>query len=495
VEEDGETWLFSVQEFIEGSTLEDAVESGRHFTEAEARQVLTRLLGVLHDLHSRSPPLIHRDIKPSNVILDEDGSVHLVDFGSVRNVRDPEVLDGKTIVGTYGYMPIEQYEGRAVPQSDFYALGMTLIHLLSHKDPTRIPRTGLTLDFREHVNVSGRFADVLQWMVAAAPEDRPKSAEAILMALDSEALPALAPSDPEALRRWQTDTVASLVRFTLRMTETRRLLAAAGGFVAIWLAFFVWIMAGTPSFGFFGGRTPTASSPVGPAGAGPAAVRARDGTLTLDLDRDFEYVPRGWPMGRSAGQTTLPPLSTEPRSPLVLPAGRSQQDLLFGQIVLGNAEDNRFDFALASDDGRWAMHVDADNDEDLSDDGPPLYNEGTGPILATSLELDVDVRLDGSGSVSRPYALWIWFRESSSRTTPYGRMYARHHYRGAVELGGERYDATAFERNGHDALLKDDGVCIDLSRDGECQEDDELYFHGDVIRLTGGDVRLVLDYP
>ena len=113
------------------------------------------------------------------MIIAPDGAVHLVDFGSVRNVVDASGLDGKTIVGTYGYMPMEQYEARAVPQSDLYALGMTLVFLLSHRAPTEITRTGLTLDFRPYVQVSDRLAGLIEWMIEAAPGDRPESASAL----------------------------------------------------------------------------------------------------------------------------------------------------------------------------------------------------------------------------------------------------------------------------------------------------------------------------
>ena len=93
-------------------------------------------------------------------------------------------LDGKTIVGTYGYMPIEQYEARALPQSDLYALGMTLVYLLSHKEPTKITRQGMKLDFRSHMNVSEGFAQILERMIEPAPEDRYASAGELLDALD-----------------------------------------------------------------------------------------------------------------------------------------------------------------------------------------------------------------------------------------------------------------------------------------------------------------------
>ncbi len=109
-----DTRLYTVQEYVEGETLEALVASGRHFTEDEAIDLCRQVTEILGYLHGHSPPLIHRDIKPSNVILAADGTAHVVDFGSVRNVVGGDDLDGRTIVGTYGYMPIEQYEARAL---------------------------------------------------------------------------------------------------------------------------------------------------------------------------------------------------------------------------------------------------------------------------------------------------------------------------------------------------------------------------------------------
>ncbi|MCI0528181.1 MAG: hypothetical protein L0Y56_12150, partial [Nitrospira sp.] len=83
---------------------------------------------------------------------------------------------GSTIVGTYGYMPLEQFEGRAMPASDIYALGASLIYLLSHKEPGQIEKKELRLDFYPHVNVSEGFARILERMLEPAWERRYQSA-------------------------------------------------------------------------------------------------------------------------------------------------------------------------------------------------------------------------------------------------------------------------------------------------------------------------------
>ena len=383
-------------------------------------------------------------------------------------------MDGKTIVGTYGYMPIEQYEARAVPQSDFYALGMTLVFILSHKEPTEIPRQGVWLDFRPDVNISAEFAEVVERMIEPAPEGRHTSAQELLDHLAGR-LRAPAYVGPESRR----PSLAALVVFT----------ALLGGAVSL-------VMQVAPHSS--SGGTPRGIAPV-PSAAGSGArspVRPTQGVLRIDLDRDFRYVPTGWPMGRSVSQTALPGLAREPRERLRLPddLGGRDSDVYFGYFAMGNGADRTFSFALVGDAGSWALHVDSNNNEDLSDDGVPRFNEGTGMILATQVSVDVEVVGPTGEPAIRPYNLWVWFDEGDAGEPDRGRFYARNHFAGTLEVGGYEYAASAFERIGHDGLFRDDGICIDLSGDGDCQEDVEVFFDGDVVAFPGGSVELVLDY-
>ncbi|HIK30485.1 MAG TPA: serine/threonine protein kinase [Oscillatoriales cyanobacterium M4454_W2019_049] len=139
-----------VQTYIEAKSLEQHRQSGRTFTEDEVKQIAEQLLEILGDLHDRHPPLIHRDLKPSNILLGDQsahsmGKIYLVDFGSVQNMAATE--GGTfTVVGTYGYMPPEQFGGRAVPASDLYSLGATLMYLLTGRHPADLPQKNLQID-------------------------------------------------------------------------------------------------------------------------------------------------------------------------------------------------------------------------------------------------------------------------------------------------------------------------------------------------------------
>lgn len=170
--------LFLVQSFIEGKDLERLIQSGRYFTEAEVIEMAMQVCRVLVYLHQFSPPIVHRDIKPSNIMREAATSnYYLVDFGAVKA---PELVGSYTTTGTIGYMPLEQVEGKAIPASDIYSLGMTLIYVLSHQVPLEMNKKGLLVDFRPHVNISEAFARIIDKMIAPDAQRRYQQAEAVL---------------------------------------------------------------------------------------------------------------------------------------------------------------------------------------------------------------------------------------------------------------------------------------------------------------------------
>lgn len=496
VEDADDVRLFTVQEFVAGKDLEEHVRDGRHFTEDEAIEICTALAEVLGYLHDRSPPLIHRDVKPSNVILSDDGAVHLVDFGSVRNALDRDVLDGKTIVGTYGYMPMEQYEGRAVPQSDFYALGMTLVFLLSHRDPTTITRTGLSLDFRPFVNISDRLASLIEWMIRAAPEQRPPSADRIIAALDRnlDNLPAAPRTTGRS--RW----LAPEFQKRPEVVRVRGALAALVGTILLAISvvgfLFGWV-------GFTEGVSDAAVAPEAGSGAGggrtglPVPIEPDGDVVAIDLDRDLRYVDAGFPMQRAANQTVLPPLTRRLPVGVSLPLELRRTDggeRWFGSIPLGHDDGVGVDYALRHDGDGWRLWIDRNRDRDLSDDGPPLGNQGSGDVLAATVELRAVVRTEAGEERTRPYAAWVWF-DATPDGGMTGRMYAVHHWAGRIVVGSDTVEVTAFEKARHDGLFRDAGVCVDANRDGRCDERTELALDGDQIVVAGRTLRIRLRYP
>lgn len=191
-----------VQSYIEAFSLGQHIKAGRTFSEVELEQIAKAVLEILNYLHNRNPPIIHRDIKPSNILLtnrsgNHIGQVYLVDFGSVQAA----VGEGgtRTVVGTYGYMPPEQFGGRAVPASDLYGLGATIIYLASGQHPADLPQKDLRIKFENYVNLSPNFIDWLQWMTQPSLEKRLQLANHALEALENptpQNESALVPSKP-----------------------------------------------------------------------------------------------------------------------------------------------------------------------------------------------------------------------------------------------------------------------------------------------------------
>ncbi|HEY6461820.1 MAG TPA: serine/threonine-protein kinase, partial [Polyangiaceae bacterium] len=170
-EQDGALYL--VMEKIEGESLAAMRKRGQLLDEKGVLRLLQDASEVLDYLHGRSPPVIHRDLKPGNVLRRPDGSFAFVDFGAVRDKLRPE--GGSTIVGTFGYMAPEQFQGRALPGSDVYAIAATALTLLTGRDPEDLPHKGLAIDVRAALRgtrVGERTTALLARMLDPDPDRR-----------------------------------------------------------------------------------------------------------------------------------------------------------------------------------------------------------------------------------------------------------------------------------------------------------------------------------
>ncbi|MFM2430886.1 MAG: hypothetical protein RLZZ511_2099 [Cyanobacteriota bacterium] len=176
--------LALVHAYVPGKSLQEIVQQGRTFSESETKQVAKVLLKILEHLHSQITPVIHRDIKPSNVVIGLDKRPYLIDFGSVKTMVSQETA-AYTMVGTYGYMPPEQFGGRAVIASDLYSLGTTLMTLVTGQEPANIPRQGTRFDLGKLVDLSPEFSDWLYWMTEISLDRRLQTATEALKVLES----------------------------------------------------------------------------------------------------------------------------------------------------------------------------------------------------------------------------------------------------------------------------------------------------------------------
>ena len=169
---------YLVLEYIHGKDLEEVITENNGFLGED--QVLTwaiELCDVLSFLHNHKPdPIIFRDMKPSNVMIDHNGDVKLVDFGIAKTFQ---VGQKGTMIGTEGYSPPEQYRGEATPLADLYALGATLHHALSRRDPRMEPPFSFEERPLRKINpsVSAELETVVETSLQYNPEDRFQTAD------------------------------------------------------------------------------------------------------------------------------------------------------------------------------------------------------------------------------------------------------------------------------------------------------------------------------
>jgi outer membrane protein assembly factor BamB/tRNA A-37 threonylcarbamoyl transferase component Bud32 len=204
---------FLVMEFIEGKDLEAMLRDIDEFlSENQVINWAIELCDVLAYLHNHQPqPVIFRDMKPSNVMVDKHGHIYLIDFGIARVFQPGQK---GTMIGTEGYSPPEQYRGEASPQGDIYALGATLHHLLTRRDPRAEPPFSFSERPIREINpaVSPEVESVINGSLAYEPRDRYPSAEAMKQALiaaakntgilSSGATAAIRQTDPEVEELW-----------------------------------------------------------------------------------------------------------------------------------------------------------------------------------------------------------------------------------------------------------------------------------------------------
>lgn len=183
-----------VMDKIEGLNLAEYIKQRGHrpIKPKRALRWLAELSLILDRVHSHN--FFHRDIKPANIMLRANGCLVLIDFGTAREVTDSyiqkQAVGEITGVVTQGYTPIEQMKGKAVLQSDFYALGGTMIFLLTARNPGDFYNiTDDRFHWRDGVaDLPPQFGDLIDRMMAFSPLKRPRDSQEIfnsIVAIDS----------------------------------------------------------------------------------------------------------------------------------------------------------------------------------------------------------------------------------------------------------------------------------------------------------------------
>jgi tRNA A-37 threonylcarbamoyl transferase component Bud32 len=128
--EDGKHYL--LLEYIAGQDLRQLVKQHGPQSIEKVLDWAIQMCDVLDFLHNSDPAVIHRDFTPDNLVLKNDGSVVVIDFGASNEFIGTAT---GTLVGKQAYIAPEQFRGKATCKSDMYALGATLFFLLTGRDP------------------------------------------------------------------------------------------------------------------------------------------------------------------------------------------------------------------------------------------------------------------------------------------------------------------------------------------------------------------------
>lgn len=187
---------FLVMEYIEGTTLQEYLDTKGKLDTSEALCIVKEILKCLMYLHEREPILVYRDLKPANIMIDREGNVRLIDVGGVLELRQEkkkrlcemkeasrctEENSRRYQVGTYGYAAPEQFWEGVLPGPgcDLYGAGKILAYLLTGKDPCKPPYDMLAY-CRENRDVTPELYEVLQRSLAGEVLGRYSSAEEFL---------------------------------------------------------------------------------------------------------------------------------------------------------------------------------------------------------------------------------------------------------------------------------------------------------------------------
>lgn len=181
---------YLVMKYIEGQNLKEVLvtRENKKLPWEEAVRYAIDVCSALHYMHNRGDePVMHRDVKPANIQLGDDGRVWLVDFGLAR--ANPVSSSGSELVtqasGSFGYTPLEQWFGKAIPASDIYALGTTLHHLVTGLDPLEAYQGQFHIQKIQELHgatppiraidpeLPERLEEIIDRAVSADPEHRP----------------------------------------------------------------------------------------------------------------------------------------------------------------------------------------------------------------------------------------------------------------------------------------------------------------------------------
>ncbi|OGA02751.1 MAG: hypothetical protein A3H35_14290 [Betaproteobacteria bacterium RIFCSPLOWO2_02_FULL_62_17] len=183
-----DAYAFIAMEYMPKGTLKDAIEKG--LSERQALSVMAQLAGGLRELHSRG--IIHRDLKPANIMVRDDGTMAIADFGIAKKLQDAaEQTRHGELFGTPYYLAPELIEGQpASERSDLYSLGVIFYEMLTGRKP--FEAEAISELVAQHLRapiprLPAKVADcqpMLDRLLAKNPGGRYPDADALLAAID-----------------------------------------------------------------------------------------------------------------------------------------------------------------------------------------------------------------------------------------------------------------------------------------------------------------------
>lgn len=181
--EKGKKYL--AMEMLHGQDLEKIIYQKGPVNLAQAITWMQQTCEVLDYLHSQNRPIIHRDIKPANLLARyRDNHIIVLDFGAVKEIGTPP----GTRIGVEGYMAPEQERGQPTTQSDLYAIGPSLIFLLTGDIPQKysvIKGNNYVLELERIPTITPKLRKVIEKVTKSNPKERYQTAKELAKALGS----------------------------------------------------------------------------------------------------------------------------------------------------------------------------------------------------------------------------------------------------------------------------------------------------------------------
>ncbi len=384
-EENG--YFYLVQEWIEGQTLTQKVTKEGPLSDTDVKDFLINVLPILTYIHSKGK--IHRDIKPDNIILrKQDNKPILIDFGAVKEVVGTVVnsqgfTTSSIVIGTPGYMPLEQASGRPQFSSDLYSLSLTAIYLLTGKMPHEIesdPHTGHLYWEQLTLGINPDLATVLNKAIQPLAQARYTTAKAMQIALTDNSSanvdipPTTLPSQPvPPTQQIQTNNYSQ----GSRQGMGARLLIGAG----------ITALAVTSTLALTRGSQPLTASNA-PLVNSPTVEDQRELSPSVGTNTDSENAPQSSP-SPSPSTSTPSPQNSNARFVRQIRQQLESTAMRLGQINyrivhdphIGNMPDNNSERHTLQLRSGYSYALAAVCDEDCGDIDLKLYDANGNTVV------------------------------------------------------------------------------------------------------------------